>query len=60
MVAVITRKDDGTTELYDMDRDPGQITNLANVAELSNVVKELTERLDERLSVVKDLSNRKK
>lgn len=37
--------DDGSRELYDMDRDPQQFTNLAELAEYLDTVSELQEQL---------------
>jgi hypothetical protein len=54
------RYNDGTTELYDMERDPQQITNRSADPQLSQVIDDLARRLDERLAKVKDLSKRKK
>jgi iduronate 2-sulfatase len=54
------RYNDGTTELYDMERDPQQLTNRSADPQLSQVIDDLVRRLDERLAKVKDLSKRKK
>ncbi|MCP4886494.1 MAG: sulfatase [Planctomycetaceae bacterium] len=54
------RYNDGTTELYDMERDPQQITNRSADPQLSQVIDDLARKLDERLGKVKDLSKRKK
>ena len=54
------RYSDGTTELYDMAHDPQQITNRSADPRLSQVIDDLTHRLDARLSQVQDLSKHKK
>lgn len=46
------RYNDQTKELYDMEADPDQITNLANDAEHRGVVDELDRKLDARLRIV--------
>lgn len=43
------RYSNGSTELYDMQTDPGQFTNLANVADYSDQKERLNRALNERL-----------
>ncbi|WP_149495532.1 sulfatase [Roseiconus lacunae] len=43
------RYQDGSEELYQMDADPSEITNLADDESMTKVLADLRERLDERL-----------
>ena len=44
------RYKDGTTELYDMRKDPRQLDNLASKRKFAKTVAKLDDRLDERLA----------
>ena len=54
------RYSDGSSELYDMRRDPGQISNLASKPEYGETVSALDQRLNERLRSVVDWSKSNK
>ena len=43
------RYSDGTEELYDMNNDPFQFTNLADKTKFQAIKKSLAERLQQRL-----------
>jgi iduronate 2-sulfatase len=51
------RYPDGSSELYDMKNDPGQLVNLAGYADYNNQLDELAQQLDERLAA-HDLQDR--
>ncbi|HEX7009615.1 MAG TPA: sulfatase/phosphatase domain-containing protein, partial [Phycisphaeraceae bacterium] len=51
---------DGSEELYDMDADPGQFTNLAEDASHETVVTDFRRQLDARLRMAGDGGRKKK
>lgn len=56
------RYKDGTEELYDMQSDPGETTNLAKTAEhaeYGKVLSELSKRLDARLDYLADRNSQR-
>lgn len=53
------RYKDGSEELYDMEKDPGEITNLAKVASASTQLALQRKLLDQRLKSAGILKNRK-
>ena len=47
------RYEDGSEELYDMSKDPKQLTNLANSIDAGNLMSEIRSAFDTRITEIR-------